>query len=273
MPSPFPGMDPFLESPRFFPDLHGSLITLIKGMLQSALPNAYFAASSERVWVEAPDRLIEPDVHVTRRGRRDDEETNGGVAVAVMAEPVVVTVPVEERHEPFLEIITRVDGGERVATVIELLSPSNKRPGPGRDLYLRKQEEVLSSEKHLVEIDLLRGGEHATAVPRAWAVRRAGRFDYHICVKRFDRLSDYLVYPIGLRHRLPVIAIPLLPGDGEVPLNLQTAFDQAYEIGPYRKRVRYTDPAPPLPPLSEADAAWAAERIAAARPQPGPTPE
>ncbi len=164
MPSPFPGMDPFLESPAVFPDLHDSFVDTLKAHLQKALPPPYFAAGGSRVWVDVSERPVGPDVGVLTAGR----VSPGGTATAappVRTEPIVVTVPSDEFREPFVEIRTG-GGDERLVAVLEVLSPVNKRPGErGRNLYLRKQREVRGAGKHLVEIDLLRRGRHTTAVP------------------------------------------------------------------------------------------------------------
>jgi hypothetical protein len=126
-----------------------------------------------------------------------------------------------------------------------------------------KQQETLLSQIHLIEIDLLRAGTHATAVPLDRAVAAAGAFDYHVCVHRFDRFADFLVYPIQLESKLPVIAVPLLPGDPDVPLDLQAAFDRAYDEGPYDTAVHY-DLATIEPPLRPEQQQWVKARLAAA---------
>lgn len=157
----------------------------------------------------------------------------------------------DERREPWIEIRTAGEGDERLVTAIEILSPTNKTPGArGRELYLRKQRELLGSSTHLVEIDLLRGGPHFTAVPLDFLRAAVGPFDYHVSIHRSDRPEDFLVYPIQLPEPLPEIAVPLLPGDPEVPIDLQAVFDHAYDVGPYRRRIRYAEsnPVPPLPP-------------------------
>jgi hypothetical protein len=247
-------MDPFLEDPAVFPDLHDSLIFCLRESLNSQLPEPYYAGIGSRVWVQTAQRRIVPDVSLLR----GQQTANGGipaggggiaVAEAVRAEPVVVHVPREEIRETFLEIYAQ-PGGERLVATVEVLSPANKSSGiHGRDLYLQKQEEVLNNEVHLVEIDLLRGGIHTTAVPLEQAVAKAGSFEYHVCIHRFDRPDDYFVYPIRLGDRLPAIAIPLLPADPAVQMNLQAVLDRCYDTGQYRRRVRYDERAvvPPLP--------------------------
>jgi hypothetical protein len=115
----------------------------------------------------------------------------------------------------------------------------------------------------LVEIDLLRSGEHTTAVPRDEALAQVGPFDYHVSVHRFDNLEDYFVYPIQLDGRLPLIAVPLLPGDADVTVDLQAVFDRCYEAGQYQREIDYLKDEP-TPPLPSDRAAWAKQRIAAA---------
>ena len=261
MPSPFPGMDPYLENPTVFPGLHNRLVAVLSESLQARLPAPYFAEIGERVWVEVSQRYIEPDASVLRGGRaagvREGEDDGAATAAVARSRPVVVTVPHDERRETLVEIRTPRDEGERLVTAIELLSPSNKTPGErGRELYLRKQREVLESTTHLVEIDLLRGGVHTTAVPLDRLTARVGPFDYQVSIHRFDRFEDFLVYPIRLEERLPEIAIPLLPGDPDVPIDLQAVFDRAYDTGPYRRRIRYPE-SRPVPPLRPDQVEWA----------------
>ena len=265
MPSAFPGMDPFLESPVYFGDLHDGMIHVIKSQLQRDLPPAYYAAASDRVGVETADeeRLIGPDVNVLHRHDVREPAQSPGTAVGV-AEPVVVPIFHDEFREPYIDILTRGDEGEIVVATIEILSPSNKKSGAGRNLYLRKQREILDEcQMHLIEIDLLRGGAHTTAVPRSAAFRRSRGFDYHICVRRADRWTDALVYPVRLREFLPRFSIPLLQGEDDVVVDLQAAFDRSCDDGPHAKRVNYRGsiPDPPLPPE---DIAWIAERLKAA---------
>lgn len=261
MPSPFPGMDPYLEHPAVFPGLHNRFIAVLSELLQAALPPPYFAEIGERVWVEVSQRFIEPDASVLVRETRGRGASEPVAVAETSPRPVVVTVPHDERREPFVEIRVPGDGAERLVTAIELLSPSNKSPGErGRELYLRKQREVLDSTTHLVEIDLLRGGAHSPAVPLDRLSALVGAFDYHVCIHRFDRFEDFLVYPIVLREQLPEIAIPLLPGDPDLSVDLQVVFDRSYDTGPYRRRIRYAELAP-VPPLEPDQFEWATRLI------------
>ncbi len=269
MPSPFPGMDPYLENPEIFPDFHDSAITYLREALQASLPATYFAALGRRVWIEVSRRSIGPDVEVRRTGgpspRRLEPVEAMAVAVAdpPVARPVVVKVPHDEFREPFVEIYVGINEGKRLVTSLEFLSQTNKTPGAhGRDLYKRKQKEILASQVHLVEIDLLRAGEHIPAVPLDRAIAECGPFDYHVSVHDFDDLETFYVYPIRLEDRLPPIAIPLLPGDPSVTLDLQSVFDRCYDAGPYAREIRYGTDAV-IPPLRPDQAAWA-ERIVTA---------
>ena len=262
MPSPFPGMDPYLEHPERFPDLHDSMIIMLKEAVQARLPEPYYATANSRAWVEVSHRYIEPDVGVLRP-REESQPKIRSNGPAVLAPPtahgrsVLVHVPHDERREIFLDIYTRQDNGDRLVTTIEMLSPTNKTPGEhGRELYLRKQREILDSKVHLVEIDLLRGGIHSTVVPRERIVDESRAFDYHVCIHFFDHLEDHLVYPIRLEEMLPEIAIPLMPGVSPVLVDLQTIFDRAYAIGAYPRRIRYQKETP-VPPLTTEQAEWA----------------
>jgi hypothetical protein len=258
-------MDPFLEAPGLFPDLHDSLINGIRDSINAALRAPYFTAIASRVFIELADRLIGPDVAVVLG---DDEslqsstEQNSGLAIApppVEVQPVVIRVPHDEVRELYLEIRTSDD--ERLVTTIELLSLTNKSPGDHRrDLYKKKQRELLERDVHLVEIDLLRGGQHTTAVPLELIERKTGWFDYHISAHRFDQREYFQIYAIRLPSRLPKIAIPLLPGDPDVIVNLQEVFDRCYDAALYNRRVRYSA-AIPLPPLREDELQWVKELL------------
>jgi hypothetical protein len=169
----------------------------------------------------------------------------------------VFTIDDDERSESFVEIRTRRgDGGERVVATVELLSLSNKTPGEkGRELYLKKQQEILASEIHLIEIDLLRAGVHTTPIKRERIVTKFGPFDYHVSIHRYDEPDQFFVYPWRLDEPMPEIAVPLLPGDGEVGLDLQAIFDHCYDAGPYRRRIKYAATRL-VPPLADDRLQW-----------------
>lgn len=156
--------------------------------------------------------------------------------------------------------------GHKLVTLIEILSPSNKRPGPDRDAYRAKQSEVLGSDASLIEIDLLRSGEHILPDLNlsALVAQLDPPADYLVMVsrawKRGGGTVGYEVFPCVLREWLPCIPVPLKEGEPEVPLDLQYVMNRAYESGPYlRGAVDYASA--PDPPLSPHDLEWAAERL------------
>lgn len=265
MQSPFPGMDPYLENRLIFPDFHDGFIFCLREAIQPSLPEPYYAALGRRAWVEISERFVGPDVNVViPRSRPMSSPSNFSTVAAATLEvtrPVVVTVPHDEQAETTIEIYIGRGSDRRLVTAIEVLSPINKHPGEkGRDLYLRKQAEMLDSQCHLVEIDLLRGGTHTTAVPEDRLKQKVPKFDYHVCVHRFDHFEDFLIYPIQLAEPLPTISIPLLPGDGEVPVSLQQVFERTYAAGPYHREIDYSETVP-LPNLTTEQMQWVKERV------------
>ncbi len=263
MPSPFPGMDPYLEHSDLFPGLHGDMITYLKEYLQPRLPPHYLARTNERVWMEISNRSIEPDVEVLAESRyhpdpQSDLQGDASTATAIAEAPVVITVrgDDEEFRETYLDIFTGEGTERRLVTSVEILSRSNKAWGSeGWFLYRKKQEEMLKSRVHFVEIDLLRWGEHTTAVPYRLLKERVPRFDYHICTHRFDRPHEFLVLPMLLSSPLPVLSIPLLPGDPPVEVDIPAVFRRCYETGGYERVIDYRA-APPLPALAPDTVAW-----------------
>jgi hypothetical protein len=225
----FPGMDPYLEYPQLWEGFHNALLTYIRNYLRPLLRPRYIAAVEGRVFLE---------------------------------------VPALEMHEAYLTILDRASG-QRIVTLIEVVSPTNKSAGSGRESYKAKQQEVLASDVHLVEIDLLRKGPHVLAIPESTARRRAGDYDYLSCVNRALGVRNrYELYPAQLRNKLPRILIPLADGDPDVKLELQTVLAQNYDDGSYRDRIDYSKPCEPR--LRPEDQAWADELIRQAGATPNP---
>ncbi len=253
--SPFPGMDPYLE--RYWGDIHHSLVQYVRDQIQEQLPSNLRARVEERIFLESDEgwsRNVYPDVRIFQRPgtetTRAREESVGNIAVA---EPLILQMRNDPITEGYIEIRDG-ESGNKVITVIEVLSPANKAGGNGTMEYLQKQHEVLSGKISLVEIDLLRKGRHITAVPWEF-VPEPQRSLFHVCVKRGWRYKEVEFYCIGLRDRLSTVAIPLRPQDQDVRLDLQALIDQAYRMGRYGD-IDYTKPLDP--PLEPADAAWAA---------------
>ncbi len=256
MPSPFPGMDPYLENPATWSDLHQSLITYIRDALQPELRPNYLARIGERVYVAETGRNIYPDVTLLGRPMRERRPESAGAVAAPTAEaevsPVVVREPFTlmllsgEHREPYLEIIHST--GREVVTVIEVLSPANKTPGVGYEQYRKKQSEVLRSRAHLAEIDLLSQGLFVLAFDSDGGKRPddVPRSRYLISVSRAPDRTVFDLYPLILPEPLPTFRIPLRAPDPDVLLNLQAVFDKCYENGRYADVTDYTQP-PPVP--------------------------
>jgi hypothetical protein len=250
-------MDPYLE--QHWRDIHHRFLTYACDDLQERLPRDLRARLEERVYVEPEDgdgRGIYPDVRVV-----EYPGCGSGTALATeveVTEPLVIHADSEPATEGYIEIID-VGSGNRVVTVFELLSDSNKQPGEGRDLYRKKQRECLQGGVSLVEIDLLRAGSRVLAVPPA-RIPPSHRTTYQVCVTRGCRPRSYEVYRAPLREPLPVIRVPLRPADADVPLNLQALIDRCYHHGRYDD-IDYR--AAPNPPLEPAEAAWADEWLSA----------
>jgi Protein of unknown function (DUF4058) len=259
MPSPFPGMDPFIESQRWR-DFHTTLITVIREMLIPRVRPRYVVEVEEYVYLarekEDPDRLIEPDLAIVDTDRDWSASSRSAGSAAVAIQPVVHTVPVPQRfRQAFLTIRSRES--QNVVTVIELLSPWNKTAGEGRNEYLVKRSNVFCTPAHLVELDLLRGGRRlATREPLAPA-------DYYVFVCRKERLPQVDVYGWTLRQSLPAIPIPLAGEDPDVDLDLQAAFTTTYDRAGYDYALDYRRSVEP--PLEPATADWVRSLIAGSR--------
>jgi len=245
-------MDPYLE--RYWPEVHLGLITYTRDRLQPALPSGLRVRMEERVFLETEEdkiREIIPDVSVVEYPRERGTPAGTATAVAV-AEPTLIHLPIEEVREGYLEIVD-VRSGNRVITVIEFLSPSNKVPGEGQKKYLAKQSEVIAAEASLVEIDLTRIGHRVFSVPSG-LIPASLRTTYQICIRRGWKHWIGELYRAPIRERLPVIPIPLRQTDADVPLDIQALVDLCYEHGRYDDTDYRAEPDPPLDPP---DAAWA----------------
>lgn len=256
MPSPFPGFDPYLENLSLWRGVHNLMIANITTDLNRILPPGFDANIEERVYLVQPDRDLYPDVLITG-GAADGHprEPARGTATLLEDPPLRLTVLAEETYEPYVEV-RMVGAEERVVTIIEILCPTNKtHDGRGYESYFRKQQQILDSEVHLLEVDLLRDGLHTVAAPREALLRLRTVWDYMVCLHRGGEKAEYEYWPISLRDRLPRVRVPLTEGYPDVILDLQACFERAYDSGPYHRRVDYR--VEPMPPFTESDAAWA----------------
>lgn len=249
-PSPFPGMDPYLEAPALWSSVHTRLIVGMSDAISAALPAGYAVDIEQRVYLTAPgdaDRIsMEPDVFVMR-------EAAASYRVGPVTPPTLVEPPESdpEIRDRFLAI--RDSRSREVITVIELLSPFNKRPGAqGYAAFQEKRRRVMASRTHWLEIDLIRKGERPAEV--------AGRADYYALLKRGNRLRPYEVWFFDLPNPLPTVAVPLRPPHEDIPLDLQAVVADVYARARYAESLDYSA-APPPPPLNGEEAVWAQQLI------------
>jgi hypothetical protein len=259
MPSPFPGMDPYLEAS--WGDVHTSMAVYIRNQLNRQMPKALRAQVQSSVAIEVDDPRDDdvvrffPDVQV-ETGKRNGRSSMTAVTTA---EPLVVTRRSEPETVRSVQIVTR-DGGKLV-TAIEILSPSNKVGRTGRDAFREKQTEILGAKASLVVIDLIRAGRHVIAVPLAQLPVHA-RQGYMAVVIRGWKRDKAEVYTLSMREKLPAIKIPLRRKDPDAPLDLQAILTLAYDDGGhestnYRRRLE--------PGLEADDEAWADQLLRAAK--------
>lgn len=250
MPSPFPGMDPYLEKRTLWPDFHQRLITYISEQLQPQIRPRYNARIEERIHLIHPPQDYYPDVSIIRRPRQEPR-TSATSTPAIADEPYLIKVLETEFREPYIEIVYLPTGD--VVTTIELLSPINKT-GEGWQRYRQKQHQLLNSTTSLVEIDLLRFGEHTVAVPEQ-RMRGVTRWRYLVSVHRTGQYGEFEVYFIPLNARLPRCRIPLRMPDADAVLDLPAVFNRTYEVSGYEDFIDYNE-LPPGPPLSDEEIDW-----------------
>jgi Protein of unknown function (DUF4058) len=247
MPSPFPGMDPYLEG-YLWPDVHNALANKIRQQLTPKLRPRY-AVRLEVYVVE--DRMPEnevgilyPDVEVMQLRQQRDRATISASSLAVT--PAPLTLPIVQ---PVPARITNVEirdvAQNSLVTCIEILSPVNKCE-PGLTAYWQKRQRLYQAGVHLVELDLLRRGTRPFGHPQMPDVA------YAIAVTR-SRSGFMEVWPLTLPESLPIIPIPLRSPDPDVPLDLSTALREVYDEAAYELSINYRDSPPPA--LSEGDRA------------------
>ncbi|MBX3053250.1 MAG: DUF4058 family protein [Caldilineaceae bacterium] len=259
MPSPFPGMDPYLENPRFWSDVHQRLASEISDRLLPRLRPKYVARLIPRQVLDRPDeeelRVIFPDVAIRQLSSERAEPPVAGIGAGVVIAPAPMKA-VNIMRVPFRQVTVEIRsvGTGLLVAAIEILSPVNKRlDGEGREAYLCKRDTLLGSSVHLLEIDLLRRGERLPVEPPIPASA-----DYAVVLSRADARLDAEVWPIALADPLPVVPLPLLPPDPDVALDLQAVIESIYERAGYDLDVDYS--VPPWPPLNPTQSVWA-ERV------------
>lgn len=250
MPSPFPGMDPYLEQEDVWEDFHGRFVPIAAEWIGSQVQPAYIVKMGMNDYIHEPPYsqrvlLRRPDVMIMDP-QRQRPSSSSTATIEAPAYALMISA-VDILREPYLEICDRQS--RQLVTAVELLSPTNKRRGPDREQYLRKRYEYLQAQVNLVEIDLLRGG------PRL-PLDDLPACDYYALVGRSNEYPRVAVWPLRLRDSLPTIPIPLRPPDGDATLDLQAVLQSVYDAAGYRY---YIYEGEPKPPLSETDLVWATE--------------
>lgn len=264
MPSPFPGIDPYLEYAAFWSSFHTRFMVAMADAVASQLRFAlnapqlgtqYYVEVESRTYqaddqadeilIGIPDTIVFAERGETNSVSAVEQQTS---SVATQVQPQKVSLPMQiELYQRYLEV--REMGTDEVITIVELLSPTNKRAKDGRADYEKKRRLILASQTHLVEIDLLRG-----AKPMAMHGMQTDA-TYRILVSRSEQRPIADLYAVMLDQPLPDIPIPLKPGEPEPVLALQAVFDQLYDRARYATRIDYRQPLPP-PKLPEAQQAW-----------------
>jgi hypothetical protein len=244
-------MNPFLEQNDAWEDFHAEFIAHARDTLSGVVGPNYVVKIEVRLILhelsaDEPRYFGRADVGLTGRPPADVPTPSPSTIVAPYRIPLPAIDPIRISS---IEVVDRRD--RRLVTVMELLSPTNKAPGPDRDDYLRKRNLLLEQRVHLVEIDLRRGGErpHYPPLPRC---------DYYVLVSRWQDRPIVGVWPLGLRDPLPAVPIPLTPPDTDLTLDLQALLHRVYDAADYGKYI-YTET--PDPPLSGQDLAWARQFV------------
>lgn len=248
MQNPFPGMNPYLEQPELWHQVHNRLIVAIADEITPQIVPKYRVSIEERIYTSVEDSLLVgiADVAVSRR---DATRTETTLTAPQLTEPVKVRVPMPEQViERFLEL--RSTQTNAVISVIEVLSPKNKRSKEGREAYQSKRQKILGSATNLVEIDLLRAGEPMPLLDEAGT-------GYRILVSQGDHRPEAELYIFGLQNRIPTFPVPLQEEEPKPVVDLQQLLNQVYERARFDLVIDYSQPA--RLSLSPEEAVWVRE--------------
>lgn len=242
MHNPFPGMNPYLEHPALWHQVHNRLIVAIADAITPQVAPKYRVSIEERIYTSVEDGLLVGIADVAVAGKQASTSTQ---TTATATKPIPVQLPMpEEVTERFLEV--RLTQSGDIVCVIEVLSPKNKRSGIGREAYQTKRQKILQSQTNLIEIDLLRGGE---AMPVLTTIEAS----YRILVSRGHSRPAADLYAFGLTEPLPTIPIPLLKDDVEPVVDLQALLNDIYTRARFDLSIDYDQPIKPALPDEEAD--------------------
>lgn len=246
--NPFPGMNPYLEAVPWWREVHNILISEIRFFLLDTLPIEYSVSMEERVVIvrnppeETRRRYAVPDITISSRDFPSSDVVKRPSGQAITA----ILPDVYPARERFIEI--RMQNRNAAVTIIEILSPANKNRGRDRDDYISKRERILNSSTHLLEIDLLRGGDPMPIEGYE------GDAPYRIMVSRHELRPSVDLYAFDLQSSIPEFAVPLLDRDEEPILDLGYILDDIYQRSYYGRGVDYN--LDPRGPISAEDREW-----------------
>src|SRR4051794_16347987 len=209
MPSPFPGMDPYLEDEKLWATFHHQLVSCLYQVLLPSLVDRYRARVGQRHYV-----------------------TEQALFTSIIR---------EEHHEEFIEVRQRTDN--RLVTLVDVVSPANKQTNSGRQAYLDKRKEGRGANANLVEVDLVLQGQPLLEYSRD----NLPDWDYAVTVTRSTQPERYEIYTATLQKRLPKFRLPLAPDDRDTVLDLHATFTRCYDQGGFAAKIDYSrDPATAL---------------------------
>jgi hypothetical protein len=162
MPSPFPGMDPFLEDDRLWPSFHDGLIACVHEIVVAGLTDKYQCRVEERCYAVEEART--------------DSAARG------------------EQHERYIEIRSRDDG--RLVTLFDIVSPANKTTASGREAYLSTRRQGKETGASLVEVDLVLQGQPMLHYSR----EGLPDWDYAVTVTRAAQPDRFEIYTATLQN-------------------------------------------------------------------------
>ena len=260
MPSPFPGMDPFLED--HWGDVHTSLTTYARDQIRTQLPpdlrvrvEEYVGLEIEEEGNDSNETRQKPDVLVSEHWSPAGAQTSTAVMEAIADEPLIVAYPSEP--DTLRRVLIHDRRGDVLITAIEFLSPGNKY-GLARDHFRKKQRDLVAGGVNIIEIDLIRAGGW-TIYPAERDVPASHADPYRIIVVRTSRGWGFECYPAPIRGKLPRIRVPLRRGDPDAVLDMQALIGQAWENGGYGDIDYARDP---LPGFEDSDRQWIRDRLA-----------
>ncbi len=244
-------MDPWLEKPGLWSGFHTTLIVALRAELTMRLPKGFFAEVEQYIWLQADDddqQLYIPDNYIATNAAAGTLHTKKKLSTASPTAHVLLPLAKANKSKRCIRVYDKENN--KVITVIELLSPSDKNKSNEYHRYISKREEYMAAGINLVEIDLLRRGNR---MPMGRDDVPDG--DYYVFVSRAEDFPRADVWSFTVREPIPVVPVPLTPDREPIPLAIRAGLDRAYDDADYANRLDYGSP--PQPKLRTSDALWA----------------